>query len=399
MKKIASVICIAAFLVTLSAGAMVAEDITVTLDGNVLNFDMAPMEENGRVLVPMRKIFESLGFNVSWDNEKREALAVRDGDIIKLGENKKSISVNGTEKELDVTAKIAGDRLMVPVRAVAEGAGCSVEWINESRTVEINRIKKVTVSNVTDFLKAISSNTEITLAEGKYNLTTAEAVFNENVIRAKVFDGDEHIFIRVKNLTIKGSGNVLIVVRPRYANVLSFGNCEGIKIENITAGHTVEDGYCIGGVFDFKDSDDITVNNCHMYGCGTYGITAEGSSNIKVNNSEIYECTYGGTWLRNCLEVSFAKTVFRDCEDYDTILMSGCSNVTFEGCEIKNNLSVWNLISAEGCENILFNECMFNDNRFNEKFVYSDNESIELKNCAGSDITENNYGENNDSAV
>ncbi len=38
---------------------------------------------------------------------------------------------------------------------------------------------------------------------------------------------------------------------------------------------------------------DINIDKCSLYGCGTYRITATDSSEITVENTEIYECTYG----------------------------------------------------------------------------------------------------------
>ena len=39
---------------------------------------------------------------------------------------------------------------------------------------------------------------------------------------------------------------------PRYAQVLSFDRCSNIAVENLTAGHTKEPGYCVGGVLLFQ---------------------------------------------------------------------------------------------------------------------------------------------------
>jgi hypothetical protein len=45
--------------------------------------------------------------------------------------------VNGTSKELEVSASIINDRTMVPARAVAEAFGCNVSWDNDTRSVII----------------------------------------------------------------------------------------------------------------------------------------------------------------------------------------------------------------------------------------------------------------------
>ena len=42
------------------------DDVIVKLDGRTLEFDVNPIIEEGRTLVPFRKIFEELGCSVSY---------------------------------------------------------------------------------------------------------------------------------------------------------------------------------------------------------------------------------------------------------------------------------------------------------------------------------------------
>ena len=60
MKKILSVILCLSLTVTLIAGAtsVSADEITVELDGNPIEFDVKPDIIDGRTMVPLRKIFE-----------------------------------------------------------------------------------------------------------------------------------------------------------------------------------------------------------------------------------------------------------------------------------------------------------------------------------------------------
>ena len=43
-----------------------SKEITVTLDGENMEFDVQPIIENGRTPVPMREIFEALGCAVTY---------------------------------------------------------------------------------------------------------------------------------------------------------------------------------------------------------------------------------------------------------------------------------------------------------------------------------------------
>ena len=59
-KIIASVLAVASVL-TVSAGALADDNITVTVNGNNVSFvEITPFIENDHTLVPMREIFEAL---------------------------------------------------------------------------------------------------------------------------------------------------------------------------------------------------------------------------------------------------------------------------------------------------------------------------------------------------
>ena len=118
------------------------KSITVFLNGNPLSFDVKPMLENGRTLVPMRVIFEALGAQVSWDNDTFTAIAVKDNTIIAITVDDNILYKNGEVTELDVPARLVDGRTLVPVRAVSEGMGAKVEWDNENWIVNITTEKE-----------------------------------------------------------------------------------------------------------------------------------------------------------------------------------------------------------------------------------------------------------------
>ena len=48
--------------------AFASEEIKVTIDGKAQTYDVMPIIENGRTLVPMRGIFEALGAEINWED-------------------------------------------------------------------------------------------------------------------------------------------------------------------------------------------------------------------------------------------------------------------------------------------------------------------------------------------
>lgn len=127
--------------------AVFAEDnITVTVNGNKLNFDQPPIIKDGRTLVPLRAIFEALGAEVLWI-EDEQAIAAQSGDttiVMQIGKNqfgKMTSSDNGVMYDLDVPPEIINGRTLVPARAVAEALDCSVNWDGNTQTVTISSEK------------------------------------------------------------------------------------------------------------------------------------------------------------------------------------------------------------------------------------------------------------------
>ena len=119
-------------------------DITVTIDGVKIDFnDVPPQIVEGRTLVPMRKIFESLGAEVTWIDSTRSIVAVKGTTVIGMTIDSDKMTVTNlvtSESKnviLDVPAVIVDSRTMVPARAISESLGLKVEWDNNTRTVKI----------------------------------------------------------------------------------------------------------------------------------------------------------------------------------------------------------------------------------------------------------------------
>ena len=114
--------------------------ISVYLNGEKLSFDVQPQILNGRTMVPMRKIFEELGTVVGWNNNTATAIAVRKGDVVRIGIGGQYMTCNEEQKMLDSPAVVISGRTLVPVRAIAESLNCDVEWYDYgvNQVVDIN---------------------------------------------------------------------------------------------------------------------------------------------------------------------------------------------------------------------------------------------------------------------
>lgn len=166
--------------------------------------------------------------------------------------------------------------------------------------------------------------------EGGTNVGDGQAIFSEEVI-----DGRQLTIANYKQIVIRGEGNSRIVVEPRYAFSLNFKNCEQIYIQNLTIGHT-EGGNCLGGVIGVQGGWRININNCDLYGCGTYGLELNNTRDFSMYDSNIHDCTYGIMLLH---DVEFAK--FERCDFFHnrefTLIDGHNSNLTFYGCRFYAN--------------------------------------------------------------
>ncbi len=118
-------------------------DVKVTYNGAEVVFpDAGCIIQEGRVLIPVRAVVEAMQMKVDWDGQGRAATIDNQGDKLKITVD--SATMEGQKDggsqsvELDVPAVIIDSRIYVPVRAVMEFFGATVNWEGSTRTVIIN---------------------------------------------------------------------------------------------------------------------------------------------------------------------------------------------------------------------------------------------------------------------
>ena len=110
--------------------------IKVVLNGKGIEFDQPPiMAEGDRVMVPIRAIFEALGYTLSWDQATQTATAVKEGSELVVKEGLSGVHLNGEWIPFDVPNMNVSERILVPVRIISECAGANVKWDGTNKTV------------------------------------------------------------------------------------------------------------------------------------------------------------------------------------------------------------------------------------------------------------------------
>ncbi len=145
-KRILGMLVLLGLLFSFNVQGVFANDkITVLVNGEQVEFDVAPIIENSRTLVPVRAIFEKLGAVVEWDEINQMVCADKKDISVSLQVGNTALTKNGMLFALDVPAKIVNDRTLVPLRAVSEAFDCEVVWNESTKTVSVTSPKELVI--------------------------------------------------------------------------------------------------------------------------------------------------------------------------------------------------------------------------------------------------------------
>ena len=229
----------------------------------------------------------------------------------------------------------------------------------------VNEDGSITVFTVEQLLDAIAPGQDIVLAEGVYNISDFyNAEFDATGADPRgsfwYFDWNALTLLYVNDLTIRAmeGKSVELVTEDAYADVLKLYGCENTVIEGLTMGHAVEPGHCSGAVLEFNYCRNVQLRGLDLYGCGTYGITADNTVGLTAENSIIRECSYGIMHLYACSGVRFHKCTMRDCYGYEQLAIHSTA-AEFSACEFSGNKSQYGLFSDTDSNCLDFTDCIF----------------------------------------
>lgn len=172
MKKYVFVLLALAFVISIPIYAhaqqvppaqTVADEISVTIDGILQQFEVPPQMINDRVMLPLRAIAEALHLTVNHDAATNTALLTGPGLDIRHQINSRVIYVNGITEEFDVPSLIIDGRTLVPARMIAEATGADVQWDGATRTAVI--IRAATSPVEPPAVAAVPTETQYTLQQ------------------------------------------------------------------------------------------------------------------------------------------------------------------------------------------------------------------------------------------
>ena len=100
----------------------------VYYNGELIEFDVAPIMEKDRTLIPLRGLFEKMGAVVEWNSQNQTATVSKDDIVISVKIDHYGVIVNGSCKYMDVPARLIENRIMIPLRFLSEELGYTVIW-------------------------------------------------------------------------------------------------------------------------------------------------------------------------------------------------------------------------------------------------------------------------------
>ena len=256
--------------------------VTVVVDGTIVDFDVAPQIENGRIIVPLRAVFEIMGAVVEWDNDTQTVTATKGDTVVVLTIGDICPTVNGEIVEIDQPAIIVSDRTLAPLRFVAEAFGGDVEWDGDLRAAFITipkETEEVTEPNETNPAEEVGEVTKLLYqGHGSYRITAQDGT----VIYVDPYVGDGYdVPADIILVTHQHSDHNNIALVTQKADCTLISNVEAlaggkhnsftvgnIKIEAVTASNSNHDPKeCVGYL--------ITVDGILIYAAGDTSKTDE----------------------------------------------------------------------------------------------------------------------------
>jgi|GEM_PF-1294788 len=113
------------------------QPITVKINGRKLFMDTLPVTMNGKTYMYYDTLLKGIGAQASFD-ESSDTLIIKKGTcIIEWQVNSQIAIINGTQITTQESPQVVNGKIVIPVRFVVESLGDKVTWDNNSKTIYI----------------------------------------------------------------------------------------------------------------------------------------------------------------------------------------------------------------------------------------------------------------------
>lgn len=151
-----------------------------------------PLIENGRTVVPIRAVAENLGGSVEWNNDTQTIEIYRGKNRVLFTVNSEIAYLNDEEYILDSPPIIINERTFVPIRFVSEGLGFDVEWNENLQQITIRTKNAVNeeAGTAATYKSAEEAKVMTNGTEQEENMIDIILNINGKNFSAKLYDND-----------------------------------------------------------------------------------------------------------------------------------------------------------------------------------------------------------------
>lgn len=272
MKKLVSVLSICALMLSGASGVMAEDDIKVIVDSKPVVFDQQPIIQDGRTLVPMRAIFEAMGCTVDWEAASQKVTASNSAKTITMNINNVSMRVAESKGVNTVT-------LDVPPQIIGGRTLVPVRAISEALGANVawdGDSRTVTVSSIT-YLYTLKANDGRREGAAKGNLTVENRSLKLSVDKSKATNGAD-----------ESSSFAEYQLDGRYATLAAdVTGTQNTAIRIFADGNKVYDsekGLSKGGL---PLNVNVNIAGCKTLRIEAYGRTGTSSGYIQLDNARV----------------------------------------------------------------------------------------------------------------
>ncbi|MCM3172434.1 copper amine oxidase N-terminal domain-containing protein [Paenibacillus sp. MER 99-2] len=161
---------------------------------------------NNRVLIPLRAVSQHLGAKVQWDKYSKSILLTKNDKKITLAVNFKNANVNDYVEPMDSPVELINATAYVPLRFVSQTLGAELEWNKEAKqanvslddrhimvsmqpdSVQIPDAQKLTEARLNELLTKLNETSD--MPENKQIRAYFKPYFTEKLIQS-ILDGQQ----------------------------------------------------------------------------------------------------------------------------------------------------------------------------------------------------------------
>ena len=388
----------------LSMSTYVFAGVTVELNGETLNFTDAngytvnPQIINNRTMVPLRKIFETLGAEIEWFGDTETVIATKGDTKVKLQINNPiaELTKDGVTQKITLDSKpvIVNDRTLVPLRFISESLEKQVAWDQDTQTsiiidydYFINVFKtKAPVFYNSLVKKSSAQPATLKISKAYYDLKNA-AYNNVSNVTAQIYNNSENS----KKVIVSMDGNSELFNEIRNEGWSNFDitintNEKGVSCTSTSA--TINQMIGTG----YKSNDELNLIGSVKDSWGTFFKNIFGKEEKDVNLATFYNINSDYTKFINLFKFSNtanSSTITASGINYLNATLKSFDYTKFDNVLLENEIvQVYNILNK-----LIFNydvtmdELLYNASNINisitttvEGNLYRTNFIVELLN-------------------